>query len=60
MPTDMLMFAKTGLSIAMGNGSDEVKAAAKFTTTSNAEDGFAKAMEDFILPRIVKPAGAQR
>ena len=59
MPTDMLMFAKTGLSIAMGNGADEVQAAASFTTTSNAEDGFAKAMEDFILPRIAKSTGVQ-
>lgn len=60
MPTDMLMFAKTGLSIAMGNGSDEVKKAATFTTTSNAEDGFAKAMKEIILPRIADPAGVQR
>ena len=60
MPTDMLMFVKTGLSIAMGNGSDEVKKASTFNTTSNAEDGFAKAMEEIILPRIAKPAGAQR
>ena len=60
MPTDVLMFAKTGLSVAMGNAADEVKQAANFTTTSNAEDGFAKAMEDFILPRITNPAGVQR
>ena len=60
MPTDMLMFAKSGVSIAMGNGSDEVKRAAKFTTTGNDEDGFAKAMEDIVLPRVAKSAGAQR
>lgn len=59
MPTDMLMFARSGTSIAMGNASDEVKAAAKFTTTSNREDGFAKAMQEIILPRAVKTAGVQ-
>ena len=30
----------------MGNASDEVKATATFTTSSNAEDGFARAMEN--------------
>lgn len=59
MPTDMLMFAKSGLSIAMGNGSDAVKAAAKFTTTSNSEDGFAQAMDEIILPRTTSSAEAQ-
>lgn len=59
MPTDMLMFAKSGISIAMGNASDEVKAAAKFITTSNTEDGFAKAMEDVVLPRISRSAGVE-
>lgn len=59
MPTDTLMFAKSGISIAMGNASDDVKVAAKFTTTSNREDGFAKAMEDVVLPRISRSAGVQ-
>lgn len=59
MPTDVLMFAKTGTSIAMGNASDDVKAAAKFTTSSNAVDGFADAMENIVLPRVAKVAGAQ-
>jgi Cof subfamily protein (haloacid dehalogenase superfamily) len=48
---DMLMFAKSGLSIAMGNAASEVKQAATFVTTSNAEEGFANAVERFILPR---------
>lgn len=60
MPTDTLMFARTGLSIAMGNASDEVKKTATFTTTSNSEDGFAKAMDELILPRVTRPAGAQK
>ena len=59
MPTDVLMFVKTGISIAMGNADDEVKSKATFTTSSNAEDGFAAAMENIILPRVAKAAGAQ-
>ncbi len=50
-PNDMLMFAKAGLSIAMANGGSEVQQAATFVTTSNAEEGFANAVERFILPR---------
>jgi Cof subfamily protein (haloacid dehalogenase superfamily) len=48
---DMLMFAKSGLSIAMGNAGSDVKQAATLVTTSNAEEGFASAVERFILPR---------
>ena len=48
---DMLMFAKSGLSIAMGNAGSDVKRAASLVTTSNAEEGFANAVERFILPR---------
>ncbi|HEY1709359.1 MAG TPA: Cof-type HAD-IIB family hydrolase [Rhizomicrobium sp.] len=46
---DVLMFKRSGLSIAMGNASDEVKAQASFTTASNADEGFASAMARFIL-----------
>lgn len=60
MPTDTLMFAKSGVSIAMGNASDEVKQSAKFTTGPNSEDGFAQAMEQVILPRVIKSAGATK
>ncbi len=45
MPNDVLMFKKSGISIAMGNASPEVQKAATFVTASNQEDGFAKAME---------------
>jgi len=48
---DMAMFAVAGLSIAMGQGTDQVRAAADFVTAANTEDGFAKAVEDVILPR---------
>jgi Cof subfamily protein (haloacid dehalogenase superfamily) len=50
MPNDVLMFAHSGLSIAMGNASHEVQRAARRVTTSNQDDGFANAVERFILP----------
>jgi Cof subfamily protein (haloacid dehalogenase superfamily) len=46
---DTLMFAKGGLSIAMGNADDDVKAKADVVTDSNDDDGFAKAMRKFLL-----------
>jgi Cof subfamily protein (haloacid dehalogenase superfamily) len=51
MPNDVLMFAHSGLSIAMGNASLEVQHSARRVTTSNADEGFANAVEKFILPR---------
>ena len=50
MPNDVLMFAHSGLSIAMGNASNEVQRAARRVTTSNQDEGFANAVEHFILP----------
>jgi Cof subfamily protein (haloacid dehalogenase superfamily) len=47
---DVLMFAHSGLSIAMGNASPEVQRAARRVTTSNEYEGFANAVEQFILP----------
>jgi hydroxymethylpyrimidine pyrophosphatase-like HAD family hydrolase len=49
MPTDVPMFRAGGLSIAMGNASAEVRAQADLITDTNEDDGFAKAMERFIL-----------
>jgi Cof subfamily protein (haloacid dehalogenase superfamily) len=48
-PNDVLMFKRSGLSIAMGNASDDVKKQADATTDSYNDEGFAKAMERFIL-----------
>ncbi|MGH3732875.1 MAG: Cof-type HAD-IIB family hydrolase [Acidimicrobiales bacterium] len=48
---DVAMFERSGVSIAMGNASDEVKATALQVTTSNDDNGFANAMEQFVLPR---------
>jgi Cof subfamily protein (haloacid dehalogenase superfamily) len=50
MPNDVLMFRRSGFSIAMGNAADAVKAQASAVTDSNEDDGFAKAVERFLLP----------
>jgi len=49
MPNDVLMFRKSGLSIAMGNSSDEVKAQASAVTDSNEDEGFANAVRKLVL-----------
>ena len=49
MPNDIPMFEKGGLSISMGQSSDEVKHAAAEVTTSSQDEGFANAIEKFIL-----------
>ena len=51
MPNDVLMFARSGLSIAMGNAHREVQRAARQVTTANDDDGFANAVQRFILGR---------
>jgi Cof subfamily protein (haloacid dehalogenase superfamily) len=49
MPNDVLMFERSGTSIAMANASRDVRRAATFVTSSNTEEGFAHAVERFIL-----------
>jgi Cof subfamily protein (haloacid dehalogenase superfamily) len=51
MPNDVLMFQKSGTSIAMGNASPEVQASATYVTSTNEDEGFAKAIEKFVLNR---------
>jgi Cof subfamily protein (haloacid dehalogenase superfamily) len=48
---DLPMFARAGLSIAMGQASDAVKARATAVTGSSEEDGVAQAIERIVLPR---------
>jgi Cof subfamily protein (haloacid dehalogenase superfamily) len=48
MQNDLAMFKKSGLSIAMGNATDDVKKQATHVTTSSEEEGFAGAI-DMIL-----------
>ena len=50
MPNDVLMFQKSGVSIAMGNASLEVQASATYVTSTNEKEGFARAIEEFVLP----------
>jgi len=49
MPNDILMFERSGTSIAMANATEDVRRAATFVTAANTEEGFAQAMERFIL-----------
>ena len=49
MPNDVPMFELSGTSIAMGNASEDVQNQATHTTASYTEEGFAKAIENFVL-----------
>jgi Cof subfamily protein (haloacid dehalogenase superfamily) len=49
MPNDVLMFKPSGFSIAMGNASAEVQSEADAVTDGFNDEGFAKAVERFIL-----------
>jgi Cof subfamily protein (haloacid dehalogenase superfamily) len=45
MQNDLAMFRKSGVSIAMGNATDDVKKVATHVTASNEDEGFAGAVE---------------
>lgn len=49
LPNDVLMFKKSGFSIAMGKAGDEVKAQASAVADSNEEEGFVNAIRKFVL-----------
>lgn len=49
MPNDVQMFERSGVSIAMANAGADVRSAAAFVTSSNTEEGFALAMERYVL-----------
>jgi Cof subfamily protein (haloacid dehalogenase superfamily) len=49
-PNDILMFTHSGLSIAMGNADPAAKAAAHEISRSNEDEGFAYAVDHFVLP----------
>ena len=55
MPNDVLMFRKSGISIAMGNASADVQKSATYVTTSNEQEGFANAMDKFVLQQNSAP-----
>ena len=48
MQNDLAMFRNSGLSIAMGNATDDVKQQATHVTTSNENEGFAGAIETIL------------
>jgi len=60
MPNDVLMFRESGLSIAMGNARPEVKEEAHHVTDDYNNEGFAKAIERFVLPRARHATRAAR
>ena len=49
---DLPMFARAGLSVAMGQASARVKAAASAVAATNEADGVADAIDRFVLPDI--------
>lgn len=49
MENDLQMFARAGFAVAMGNADEKVKRAAQAITLSNDEDGFAAAIERYVL-----------
>jgi HAD superfamily hydrolase (TIGR01484 family) len=49
MENDLEMFRMAGFAVAMGNAADTVKRAAQAVTLSNDEDGFAAAIERYVL-----------
>jgi Cof subfamily protein (haloacid dehalogenase superfamily) len=48
-PNDVLMFEKSGMSIAVGNASQEVQHAAQLVSSSSENEGFANAVDRFVL-----------
>lgn len=51
-PNDIPMFQLAGLSIAMGNAAADVQRHAGLVAPKNSADGFAAAVDEFILPRM--------
>ena len=49
---DLPMLRASGLSIAMGNAPEQVKAEADFVAPTVEEDGLAFAIREYVLPRI--------
>ncbi len=51
MDNDIAMLNVAGLSIAMGNAPDHVKAAAQHVTDTNNDEGWARAVRTLVLPQ---------
>lgn len=54
MENDLAMFRTSGLSIAMGNATDDVKKIATHVTASNEDEGFARAIEMILRNNAAK------
>jgi Cof subfamily protein (haloacid dehalogenase superfamily) len=48
-PNDIEMFKQAGVSIAMGQGVDEVREAAAYITSSNDDEGWSRGIEQYVL-----------
>lgn len=48
-PNDVDMFKQAAVSIAMGQAVDEVRDAARYATTSNDDEGWARGIEQYVL-----------
>ena len=46
---DLTMIEAAGLGVAMGNATEDVRAAADVITADNNHDGVAQAIEDYVL-----------
>jgi len=57
MANDLAMFGVSGLSVAMGNATEEVKRSAKHVTASNEDEGFAKAIDMILKDNEGRGAG---
>ena len=51
-PNDLAMLNFAGLSVAVGNAHEELKAAADYITSTNDEEGVAEVIEKFVLSRF--------
>jgi Cof subfamily protein (haloacid dehalogenase superfamily) len=56
MQNDLAMFKVSGMSIAMGNATDDVRRQASHVTGSNDEEGFAGAVEIILKDRTPRPS----
>ncbi len=57
MANDIAMFRVAGLSVAMGQAPENVRAAASLVTRSNVQDGVAHAIQTIILPHALEANG---
>ena len=49
---DLPMLQMAAHSIAMGNSREDIKACCDYVTSNCDEDGFAKAMREYVLPMV--------